>query len=130
MLNVVDKIIGKPTAFFVGKDRAAQFIEYFSSIGISNPLIANSILIVFAVAEVVAAFYLLKALVKYLKGKTHGAHHAFFRGTIVGLAIFGMFSIGDQIFGDRAELLEHTLYWVSIIISWAAYSYFPRREAK
>jgi hypothetical protein len=33
-----------------------------------------------------------------------------------------LFSIGDQIFGDRFTLLEHGVFWIILIVSWVAYA--------
>ena len=46
--------------------------------------------------------------------------------SFAGLVIFSFFAIGDQIFGDRVELQEHTTFWMALIISWGAYIYFPK----
>jgi hypothetical protein len=42
----------------------------------------------------------------------------FFTGLILTLIIFTYFSIGDQIFGDHIELLEHGIYWFIALLSW------------
>lgn len=34
---------------------------------------------------------------------------------------FSIFAIGDHIFGDRLELLEHTLFWFITLFSWVAF---------
>jgi hypothetical protein len=125
-LNSVDKIINQPLFLWVGKDRVAQFEKYFSSIGIEDPAVAMVFLIFVAIAEIAACVLLGAALVKFLKNKKEKAHRLFFWGTFVGLAIFSFFAIGDQIFGDRAELWEHTTFWMAIVISWGAYNYYPK----
>lgn len=130
LLNVIDKFIGGSTYLFAGRDRASQLAKYFSSIGITNDLIPQGALVISTVLEIIALLYVSWAFVKLVSGDKHRAHHLFFRGTLAGLLIFGFFSIGDQVFGDRFELLEHTLYWIAVLVSWAAYSYFPRREAQ
>lgn len=128
VFNVIDKVLGQPIPLFAGKDRAAQLADYFNSVGITNSFVLQGTLVVITVLEVIAAYYLVRATLKFFKGDLHNAHHCFFRGTLVGLFIFAVFSIGDQVFGDRFELLEHTLYWIAILVSWAAYTYFPRRK--
>ena len=40
LLNVIDKFIGGSTFLWAGKDRLAQFVKYFSSIGIENQSVA------------------------------------------------------------------------------------------
>ena len=128
LFNVIDKFIGGSTFLWVGKDRYAQFVKYFSSIGIENPIVASSFLIFVTITQIIA-FILIATALLYLIGKNERkAHSFFFWGTFVGLFIFSFFAIGDQIFGDRPELLEHTTYWVALIISWGAYIYFPKGE--
>ena len=126
LLNVVDKFIGKSTFLWVGKDRFSQLVNYFASIGIENETIPYITLVFSTILEIIALLLLTFALFKYLSGHYQKARDIFFWGTFVGLAIFSFFSIGDQVFGDRVELLEHTTYWIALIISWGAYVYFPK----
>lgn len=126
LFNVVDKFIGGETFLWVGKDRMAQFLEYFSSIGIENPVVAKGFLFFVTVLQLLALLLLLGALWQLIFGKKKRADDYFFWGTLAGLIIFSLFAMGDQIFGDRFELLEHTIYWMSLIISYGAYKYFPR----
>lgn len=128
LFNVIDKFISSSTFLWVGKDRLAQFVKYFSSIGIENQSVAFGFLTLVTIAEIVAFILLVVALWHLIWANSQKAHSFFFWGTFAGLAIFGLFSIGDQIFGDRHELLEHTTYWVALIISWGAYVYFPKGE--
>ena len=44
-----------------------------------------------------------------------------FYGIVLTLITFTIFSIGDHIFGDRFELLEHTLFWFLTLFSWVAF---------
>lgn len=125
-LNVVDKFIGSPVFLWVGKDRFAQFVKYFSSIGIENQNVASGFLIFVTTAEIVAFILVTAALWNLVVKNYRKAHIFFFWGTFAGLAIFSIFSIGDQIFGDRRELLEHTIYWIALIVSWGAYTYYPK----
>ena len=37
------------------------------------------------------------------------------------LATFTVFSLGDHLFGDRFELLEHTLFWFMTLASWVIF---------
>ena len=124
--NVVDKFIGSSTFLWVGKNRLSQFIEYFSSIGIENQNVAFGFLAFVTIAEIVTLTLLVVALWYLIRMNNRKAYIFFFWGTLAGLAIFSFFTIGDQIFGDRRELLEHTTYWIAIIISWGAYVYFPK----
>lgn len=126
--NIIDKFISSPTFLWVGKDLLTQFTNYFSSIGIENPNVAFGFLAFVTIAEI-AAFILVTIALWYLVyDNEQKARLFFFFGTFVGLAIFSFFSIGDQIFGERHELLEHTTYWIALIISWGAYIYFPKKS--
>lgn len=33
------------------------------------------------------------------------------------------FALGDQVFGERSELLEHTIFWAALFISWRVYTH-------
>ena len=128
LFNVIDKFIGSSTFLWVGKDRLAQFVKYFSSIGIDNPTVATSFLIFVTIIQIVALIFVVTALWYLIRKNEQKAHSFFFWGTFVGLFIFSFFAIGDQIFGDRMELWEHTTFWMALIISWGAYVYFPKGE--
>jgi len=128
LFNVIDKFIGDSTFFWVGKDRLAQFIKYFSSIGIENPSVAFAFLVFVSIAEIIALVLVAGALWQLTRGNEQKTHQFFFWGIFFGLVIFSFFAIGDQIFGDRHELLEHTTYWVALIVSWGAYKYFPKSD--
>ena len=42
-------------------------------------------------------------------------------GTCFTLITFTIFSIGDHVFGDRFELLEHTLFWFLSLFTWLVF---------
>ena len=126
LFNVIDKFIVDPMFLWVGKDRLTQFTEYFASIGLTDPMVARVFLIVVTTMEIIALISIAIALIYFAMGDRDKSHMYFFWGTFMGLAVFSLFTIGDQIFGDRFELLEHTIYWMALIISWGAYMYFPR----
>jgi len=125
LLNCLDKVFGGRNAFFVGKDRLSQFEGYFETIGMTawQPL---SALIFVSILEILAFGFLAVALYAFFTKKANLEDRTFFWGTFLGLLIFSIFSIGDQVFGDRFELMEHTIYWTSLIASWGAYEFFPR----
>jgi hypothetical protein len=41
-----------------------------------------------------------------------------------------LFSIGDQVFGDRFQLLEHGLFWLILIASWILFKYISNSDGK
>ena len=123
LLNSVDKIIVNPLGFWVGKDRVSQFAGYFSSIGVESSIVSNGILVFVSLLEVIAFIFMILALFYFLKKNKDKARHMFFYGILFSLIIFSFFSIGDQIFGERAELLEHSTYWISLVLSWFIYTH-------
>jgi len=125
--NVVDKFIFEKTFLWVGKDRLLQFSGYFSSIGLENKNLILGIFIFITLIEILALVFALVSLISFLKKKYSIAMRAFFNSILVSLFIFLIFSIGDQAFGDRFELLEHTLFWISLLISWFIYSYLDTK---
>lgn len=121
LFNVIDKIIPGSTFLWVGKDRFAQISEYFMTIGVENPMVTTISLGAVTIVEAVALAFFALSLVYFIAGNKKYAHSMFFWGAITSLVIFSGFSIADQVFGDRFELLEHSIYWVTIIASWFAY---------
>ena len=117
LFNVIDKLIGGSMFLWVGRDRFAQFQKYFASAGLDSPLIADASLIIAAGLEIFACVFFIGALIHFLKNRTSISRSWFFVGTIFTLIIFTIFSIGDHIFGDRFELLEHTLFWFISLFS-------------
>ena len=121
LFNIVDKIIGGSLFLWVGRDRFAQFQKFFASAGLESPAIANFALIIAAGLEVFAFVFFAGALLYFLKKKLETSRTWFFIGIVLTLITFTIFSIGDHIFGDRFELLEHTLFWFLTLFSWVAF---------
>ena len=121
LFNIVDKIIGGSLFLWVGRDRFAQFQKFFASAGLESPAIANFALIIAAGLEVFAFVFFTGALLYFLKKKIETSRTWFFIGIVLTLITFTIFSIGDHIFGDRFELLEHTLFWFLTLFSWVAF---------
>ena len=121
LFNVVDKIIGGAHFLFVGKDRFAQMERFFDSIGLENPIIANIALIITAGLEIFAFVFFSGALYHFKKKNIDSTRSWFFVGIVLTLITFTYFSIGDQIFGDHFELLEHGLFWFITLLSWIVF---------
>ena len=121
LFNIVDKVIGGSMFLWVGRDRFAQFQKFFASAGLESPWIADFALIIAAGLEVFAFVFFLGALIYYVKKKVESARSWFFIGIVFTLITFTIFSIGDHIFGDRFELLEHTLFWFLTLFSWVVF---------
>jgi hypothetical protein len=121
LLNVIDKIIGGAHFLFVGKDRFAQIERFFNSLGIDNPIIANIALIIAAGLEIFALVFFSGALYHFKSKNIDSTRSWFFIGTIITLTTFTYFSVGDQIFGDHFELLEHGLFWFIMLLSWIVF---------
>ena len=122
LFNVVDKLIGGSMFLWVGRDRFAQFQKFFASAGLDSPIIADAALIVAAGLEVFAFVFFAGALLHFLKNRVEISRSWFFFGIVFTLFTFTIFSIGDHIFGDRFELLEHTLFWFITLVSWVIYN--------
>ena len=118
--NVLDKAIGGAHFLWVGRDRFAQFQKYFESVGLGSPHVANAALVVAGALEIFAFLYFAGALRFEWKEQRDRARQWGFIGTLLTLGTFTFFSIGDQWFGDRFELLEHTLFWFVSLASWVA----------
>ena len=121
LFNVVDKAIGGSAFLWVGRDRFAQFQKYFASAGLESPLIADAALYVAAALEVFALVFFAGALWNFVARRVNEARSWCFIGIVITLVTFTFFSIGDHLFGDRFELLEHTLFWFVTLASWGVY---------
>ncbi len=118
LFNFIDKIIGGAHFLFVGKDRFAQVQRFFDSLGLGSPIIANAALIVTSGLEIFAFVFFSGALYHFAKKNIDATRSWFFIGIILTLTTFTYFSVGDQIFGDHFELLEHGLFWFITMLSW------------
>jgi len=118
LLNGIDKIIGGAHFLFVGKDRFATIERFFDSLGLGNPIYANIALIITTALEIFAFVFFFGALIHLIKKNIEATRSWFFIGIVLTLTTFTFFSIGDQIFGDHSELLEHGIYWLITILSW------------
>ena len=111
---------------WVGRDRFAQFQKFFASAGLDSPKIADLALIVAAGLEAFAFVMFAGALLHFMKNRIETSRSWFFLGIVFTLVTFTIFSIGDHIFGDRFELLEHTLFWFITLLSWVVYNRLER----
>lgn len=126
LLNVVDKIIGGAHFLFVGRDRFAQVERFFDSIGLENPLFANIALMITAGLEVFALVFFIGALYHLISKNREATRSWFLVGIAFTFATFTFFSIGDQVFGDHFELLEHGLFWFITLLSWVVFTGIDR----
>ena len=130
LFNVVDKAIGGSTFLWVGRDRFAQFQKYFASAGLESPLIADAALYVAAALEVFALVFFAGALWNFVARRVNEARSWCFIGIVITMVTFTFFSIGDHLFGDRFELLEHTLFWFVTLASWGVYVWLGRKDSQ
>ncbi len=121
LFNSIDKIIGGSQFLWVGIDRFAQFQRFFASAGWENPIIANIALIIVAGLEIFAFLFFAGAFIHLFQKKQESSRSWFVVGISLTLAIFTIFSIGDNIFGDHSELLEHTLFWNLTLFTWVIF---------
>ena len=129
LFNLIDKAVGGAHFLWVGRDRFAQFQKYFASVGLDSPHVANAALIAAAALEAFAWLFFANALVHEFRGRTALSHKRAFTGTLFTLGTFTFFSIGDHWFGDRFELLEHTLFWFISLASWVAFTQLKATDA-
>jgi hypothetical protein len=129
LFNSLDKLIGGSQFLWVGKDRFAQFYRYFDSAGWTNPLSVNITLMIVAALEIFAFLFSFGALIQLLLKNTKTASSWFNISLSTTLAIFTIFSFGDQLFGDRFELLEHTLFWLVALFTWVVFAHAEKLTA-
>ncbi|MDC0600585.1 hypothetical protein OAO65_04695 [Flavobacteriales bacterium] len=121
LFNLIDKVVGGAHFLWVGRDRFAQFQKYFESTGLGSPDVANVALAFAGALEAFALVFFCGALVFEIQRNTSASRRWSFFGTLLTLGTFTFFSIGDHWFGDRFELLEHTLFWFISLMSWVVF---------
>tara|TARA_Y100000589_G_scaffold297230_1_gene304879 strand:- start:1349 stop:2140 length:792 start_codon:yes stop_codon:yes gene_type:complete len=127
-LSVADKIIPDVHNLWVGKDFFALFVKFFGSLGLKNPIFATSALALVSALEVINFVFYLLAIINFSRRKGNSAEKWFFRAVFASMILFSLFSIADQVFGDRFQLLEHGLFWLILIASWLLYKYVSNSE--
>lgn len=124
-LSVVDKIIPDVQFLWVGKDFFALFIKFFGSLGLKDPLFATVALAGVSGLEAINFSLYLIALLSLRNGDEAITDTWFFRAILASVTLFSLFSIADQVFGDRFQLLEHGLFWIVLIASWIVFKHAP-----
>ncbi|MFN6943312.1 MAG: hypothetical protein ACK4ND_00080 [Cytophagaceae bacterium] len=122
-LTVIDKIIPDVYPLWVGADFYTLFVKFFGSLGLTDPIFATLALAGVSLIEVVVFVCYLFALINLFNGKEKISEQWFYRGILFSVFLFSFFTIGDQVFGDRFTLLEHAIFWIILIVSWAVFKY-------
>ena len=128
-LSVTDKIIPDVQFLWVGKDFFALFIKFFGSLGLKDPLFATTALAGVSALEAVNFALYLTATLSFIKGDEAVTDKWFFRAILSSMVLFSLFSIADQVFGDRFQLLEHGLFWLILLASWITFRHVPVPDA-
>lgn len=117
-LSVLDKIIPDVHFLWVGKDFFALFVKFFGSLGIKDSLFPTLALAGVSALEACNFTFYVAAMVRHLQRNEQATDRWFFRAILTSLVLFTLFSIADQVFGDRFQLLEHSLFWIILIGTW------------
>jgi hypothetical protein len=129
-LSVVDKVVPDVHPLWVGKDFFALFVKFFASLGLKDPLFATVALAGISGLEALSFVLYLIAAVHVLRRATDRANTWFFRAVSASMTLFALFSIADQTFGDRFQLLEHGLFWLVLLASWGMFRILSDHAAK
>lgn len=121
LTGVIDKIIPDVYPFWVGADFYTLFIKLFASLEIKNPIYATITLAGVSLIEVMTFVCYLFALSGLLFKNVRSADQWFNRGVSLSILLFSLFTIGDQVFGDRFTLLEHSIFWIILVVSWVLF---------
>lgn len=121
--TVIDKIIPDVYPLWVGADFYTLFVKLFASLGLKDPIFATIALAVVSLIEIIAFVCYLFSLFNLFNGKNNRSEQWFYRGISFSLLLFSFFTIGDQVFGDRFTLLEHSIFWIILIVSWVIFKY-------
>ncbi len=119
-LNGLDKFLYRTDLGLVtwyGKDRSGQFAGYFTNLRLPAELI-DGLLRYVGIWELIVTLPFLAALAAVLRGEFSARYTAFLRsGLLLSAMTFIAFSGFDVIAGDRAELREHGLYLMLVLVS-------------
>lgn len=129
-LNVIDKIVPDVYPYWVGADFYTLFIKFFASLGLTDPIFATIALAGISLIEILAFVCYSFSLFTLYKGKDKISEQWFYRGVSFSVILFSLFSIGDQVFGDRFNLLEHGIFWIILVVSWVVYKYNSLTEER
>lgn len=129
-LSVIDKIIPAVQMSWVGKDFFTLFVKFFESLEIKNPVFATISLASVATIEVMNFVLFLFSFINFTKGNTALSEKWFYRAIVSSMLLFTLFSVGDNAFGDRTQLLEHGVFWIILLASWATFKYVAYSEER
>ena len=129
-LSVIDKIIPDVYSSWVGVDFYSLFVKLFASLGLSNPMFATIALVGISTLEIFVLVLFSFSLFNLYKGKEKLSEQWFYRGIAFYVLLFSLFSIGDQVFGDRSNLLEHGIFFIMLIVSWVVFKYNTQIEER
>ena len=125
LLNGADKFFnGRLLEGWFGVTRDAQFVEYFARLQLPEALALTS-LYGFAVLEIMVGLLFLVVL---LFPRTPRAVNRF--AFKLSMMVFLVFSTGDILFGDRAELWEHGTFMILTLQTYHIYLDRPREHAE
>lgn len=111
-----------------GRNRSEQFGGYFEKADLPEEFVSG-VLYSAGVWELLAGLLFLAAGLYYIYGGGRGArqYHRNWNAILLGLFMsaltFVTFALFDVIVGDRAELLEHSIYFGLVLLSWIAIVY-------
>ena len=126
-LSVVDKVVPDVHPFWVGKDFFALFVKFFASLELKDPLFATVALAGVSGLEALSFVLYLIATFHVVRQAQDRANTWFFRAVSASMTLFVLFSIADQTFGDRFQLLEHGLFWLVLLASWGMFRMLPEQ---
>lgn len=113
LLNGLDKFLNRHP-FWFGTARDAKFVDYFARIHLPAQM-ALTTLYSFGVLEILLGVSFALSLLIGRRIRPVLGQISF----KVSILMFFAYSIGDILFGDRAELLEHGTYLALIIVCFA-----------
>lgn len=119
-------ILVTTTAIF--RHNADRFFQRTAPIAaepVGDPLYATVALAGISALEAVTFVLFGTALVTHLRGNEERSDAWAFRAVFSAMSLFALFSIGDQVFGDRFQLLEHGLFWLILAASWIVFKHTP-----
>jgi hypothetical protein len=128
--TVIDKIIPDVYPLWVGADFYTLFIKFFDSLELKEPIFATIALTGISFLEIITFVCFAFSLFNLYNSKDKIAEQWFYRGIGFSILTFSLFSIGDQVFGDRFTLLEHTIFWIILIFSWVIYKYYSLADER
>ncbi|CAM4364192.1 hypothetical protein [Paenibacillus tarimensis] len=122
LLNGLDKFFNYQ--YFYGVTRDEKFANYFATLNLPD-YIASICLYAISVIEIILA-----AVFIVLAAKSSSNRSLQSLAFKISMLVFFLFSAGDILFGDRAELWEHGTFMILVMTSFMMVQFYAKQSSE